>query len=54
MLRSFVFQTLADAEIDGAIAVVNMNAAYEWIKTAKLPRGRKQHLKTVETEGPPE
>ncbi len=50
MLRSFIFQTLASSEIDGAVAVGNMHAAYEWIKSAKLPKGKKPNLKTVESE----
>jgi len=54
MLRSFIFQTCADAEMVLSDQMARMQAAYEWITTGnytKPEEGHKRgkHLKPVET-----
>jgi hypothetical protein len=56
MLRSFIFQTVCDAEIDIPNQMARMAAAYEWITTGKAyvapeeprKRGKGGHLTPVE------
>ncbi len=48
MLRSFIFQTLADADYSVETQIPLMDAAYEWIKNQIVPeKPKKSHLKPV-------
>lgn len=40
--RAFVFKWLANAEIDGDVAVRNMQRQYEWLKDGTVPGQTKQ------------
>jgi hypothetical protein len=31
-LRAFIFETMANADIDGSIMITNMEATFQWIK----------------------
>ena len=49
MLRSFIFQTVADADYQADSQIALMDAAYDWIKNRVVPekQGKKAHLKPV-------
>jgi len=39
--RAFILSYFANADIDGRILVVNMEAAYQWLMTGKIPPATK-------------
>lgn len=50
--RAFIFKWLANAEIDGDVAVRNMQRQYEWLKNGTMPeqqKPKKANLRPVQT-----
>lgn len=48
-LRCFIFEMMADADIDGKILVENMNYVYEWINEGTVPVSASQPLKKLKS-----
>jgi hypothetical protein len=44
-LRAFIFETIGNADIDGAILIHNMQAVFDWIKNG--PAQPQQHKRST-------